>query len=116
MTLSFPDFISTHQIPVYSINFFVRFSQFWSLAIRVAQLFMTMPTPIFSHQLLILVNLYQHAKNQACSFYSRDILDLKILHFDWPSAFWAMSQELEFSQIDFSKHTIININFHYKPN
>ena len=56
-TLSFPEFISTHQKPVYSINFFVRYSQFQSSAIRVAQPFMTMPTPLFFNQLLISMNL-----------------------------------------------------------
>ena len=61
---------------------------------------MTMLTLIFFNQLLILMNLYQHAKNQAfSSFYPRDIFDLKILQSDWPGAFWAISQESEFSQI-----------------
>ena len=57
-TLSFPEFISTHQKPVYSINFFVRYSQFQSPTIRVEQLFMTIPTSIFFNQLLISMNLY----------------------------------------------------------
>ena len=48
----------THQKAVYSINFFVRYSQYYSPAI-----------------------------------------DLKILQSDWPRAFWAKSQEAEFSQI-----------------
>ena len=28
VTLNFPEFVSKHQNPVYSINFFVRYSQF----------------------------------------------------------------------------------------
>ena len=91
--------ISTHQKPIYSINFFVKYSQFKSPAIRVAQLFMTMPIQIFFNQFLVLMNMYQHAKNQAFSIYFRDIFDLKILQSDSPRAFWAISQELEFSQI-----------------
>ena len=64
------------------------------------------------------MNLYQHAKNQAfSSFFSRDILDLKILQSDFPKAFWSISQEPDFSQVwDLCKNTVNNINFHYKPN
>ena len=41
--------------------------------------FMTMPIPIFFNQLLISMNLYQHAKTLTfSSFCSRDIVDLKI--------------------------------------
>ena len=38
-------------------------------------------TDKFSDKLLIYVNLYQHAKNQAISM--RDMVDLKILQSDW---------------------------------
>ena len=41
-TLSFPEFISTHQKRVYSIHFFVRYSQFQSPAARVG-------TTIYDH-------------------------------------------------------------------
>ena len=51
--------------------------------------FLTKPTPIFFNELLISMNIYQHAKKQAfSSFSSRDIVDLKILQSDWPRAFW----------------------------
>ena len=72
-----------------------------------------MPTPIFFNQFLISMNFYQQGKNQPLSsFYSRNIFDLKILQSDWLRAFWAIYQELEFSQIwDLSKHRVININF-----
>ena len=44
-----------------------------------------MPTKILFYQLLIFVNLYQHAKNQAfSSFCWRDIVNLKILQYEWP--------------------------------
>ena len=49
---------------------------------------MTAPTPVFCNQLLVLMNFYQHAKNQTfSSFYSRDIIDLKILQTDWQEHF-----------------------------
>ena len=55
---------------------------------------MKTPISIFFNNLLISVNLYQHAKNQTfSSFCSRDIVDLKILQSDWPKTFWHISQE-----------------------
>ena len=49
---------------------------------------MTTPTPVLFIQLLITMNLYQHAKNQVfSSFCSRDMADLKILLSDSPRAF-----------------------------
>ena len=77
-----------------------------------------MPIQKFSDQLLIYVNLYQHAKNQAISLiYSRDVVDLKILQFDWLKTFWHISQESEFSQIwDLCWNTANNTNFHYRTN
>ena len=77
-----------------------------------------MSIPIFFNQLLISMNLYQRAKNQAFpSFCSRYIVDLEILQSDWPSAFWPISKEPDFSQIcDFCKNKSDNINFHYGPN
>ena len=59
-----------------------------------------MPNPIFFNELLISMNLYQHTKNQAfSSFFSGDIVNLKILQSDWPRAFWLKSQEPDFSQV-----------------
>ena len=79
--------------------------------------FFTTPTPIFFSQLLISMNLYEHAKNQTFSLIcSRDIVDLKILQPDWSRAFWLISQEQDFSQIwDLWKNTANNINVHYRP-
>ena len=63
-TFSFPEFVLACNKSVYSICSFLKYSQFQSLVTRLA-------TPIFDHahprifkQLLIFVNLYQHAKNQ----------------------------------------------------
>ena len=52
------------------------------------------------HQLLIVLNLYQHAKNKTVSLICSDeILDLKILQPDWLRVLWPISQEQNFSQI-----------------
>ena len=64
------------------------------------------------------MNLQQYAKNQAfSSFYSRDIVDLKILQSDWSIAFWPISQEPDFSQVwDLCKNTANITKFLYRPN
>ena len=59
-----------------------------------------MPNQKKFNQLLIFVNLYQHAKNEAvASIYSRELIDLKILQSHWLTAFWPISEEQDFSQI-----------------
>ena len=59
-----------------------------------------MPNKNIFDQLLTFVNLYQHAKNEAVSsICSGEIVDLKILQFDWLRAFWPISQEQDFFQI-----------------
>ena len=111
-TFSFPEFVSTYEQSVYSITCFFRYSQFQSPETRV-------PTPIFDHahpiffkQLLISMNLHQHAKNQAfLSFCSRDRVDLKFLHFDWPRTFLHISQKPRMC-----KNIANNIKFCYRPN
>ena len=88
VTLSFPEFKSKHEKPVYSINFFVRYSSFRILEPEWAYPFITTPIPISFDQLLISMNLNQHAKYQAFSYFrSRDIIYLKILQSDWPKYF-----------------------------
>ena len=53
-----------------------------------------MPYLIIFNQFLILVNLYQYAKNEAVSsISSREIADLKVLQSDWLQTFWPISQE-----------------------
>ena len=85
---------------------------------RVVAPILTMLTQKFLHQLLTFINLYELAKNQAIStFSSRDIVHLKILQSDWLSAFWPISQELDFSKThDLSWNIATNINFQYRPN
>ena len=65
-------------------------------------------------QVLIFVNLHQHAKNQAnSSISSGDIVDLKTLQRDWLRGFRPLSQEQDFPQIwDLGKNTANNITFH----
>ena len=64
------------------------------------------------------MNLYQHAKIQVfLSPCSRDIVDFKILQFDWPRAFWYISQEPYFYEmLDLFKNTADNINSRYRAN
>ena len=57
-----------------------------------------MPKQKTFNQLLILVSLYHHAKNEAISsICSGNILDLKILQSDWLRAFWDISLKQDFS-------------------
>ena len=68
--------------------------------------FWTCPPPRFLNQLLIPMNLYLFAKNQAfSSLWSEDIVNLKILLSDWPTAFWCISQEIFPNQI-FPNHGV----------
>ena len=58
-----------------------------------------MPNQKNFDQLLIFVNLYQHAENEpVLSTCSEEIVDLKIMQSDWLRAFWPISQEQDFSQ------------------
>ena len=65
-------------------------------------------------QVLIFVNLHQHAKNQAnSSISSGDIVDLKTLQRDWLRGFRPLSQEQDFPEIwDLGKNRANNITFH----
>ena len=77
-----------------------------------------MPNQKVYIQILIFVNLYQHAKNDAVSsICSGEMIDLKILQTEWLVAFWLLSQEQDFSR----KHSIYagtanSTNFHYRAN
>ena len=77
-----------------------------------------MPNQNIFNQLLIFVNLYQHAKNEAVSsICSAEIVDLKTLQSEWLMAFWLISPDQDPSQIeDLCRNTANNINFHYKTN
>ena len=74
--------------------------------------------PVFFNQLLISMNLHQHAKNQTfSSFCSSNIVNLKIKPSDWSRAFWPISQDTDFSQVwDLCKNTANILNFLYRPN
>ena len=59
-----------------------------------------MPKQKNFYQILIFVNLYQHATNYTVSsICSREMVDLKIPESDWLRPFWGISQEQDFSQI-----------------
>ena len=61
--------------------------------------FLNMPNQEIFNQLLIFMNLYQHAKNEAVSPpCSGEIVDLKILESHWLRAFWPISQKQVFSK------------------
>ena len=58
-----------------------------------------MPNQKNFDQLLIFVNLYQHAKNEAASsICSGEMVDLKILQSEWLRVFWPTSQDVDHSQ------------------
>ena len=71
-TFCFLEFAPPCKKSVHSINSFLRYSQFQSPVTRLA-------TPIqkFFDQLLIYMNLYQHAKNQAISLIFLEIWLIK---------------------------------------
>ena len=104
-------------------NQFIPLIPFWDTANFSAlrpewpYLFLTMPTTFFFNQLLISINLYQHAKTQAfSSLRSRDIINSKILQSDWLRWFWPISPEPDFSQVwDLCKNTANNMSFLYRP-
>ena len=56
-------------------------------------LFLIVATPKFFDKILIYVNLYQYAKNQAVSISFGDMVDQKILQSDWLRTFCPISQE-----------------------
>ena len=60
----------------------MRYSQFLSSSTRVGTTIYDQFHQIFFNQLLVLMSLYQHAKDQACHHFSLEIFDLKILQSD----------------------------------
>ena len=64
-----------------------------------------MPNQKIFNQLLFFVNLYQHAENKAVSsICSEEIVDLKSCDL-WLRAFWPISQEQDFFQIQICART-----------
>ena len=90
-------FQNAKSLSVYSVNSFLRYSQFESYVTGVGM-------PIFDHaqpkkiqQALIFMNFVQYAKNQAISsICSGDMADIKMVQYDWLKTFWYLSQELDF--------------------
>ena len=77
--------------------------------------FFTIPHQKLFNQLLIFVNLYQHAKNEAASLIcSGEMLDLKILLSEWLRGFRPISHKDFFQIKDLCRKTTNNINFHYR--
>ena len=63
-----------------------------------------MPQQKLFNQLLIFVDLYQHAKIEAVSsIFSGDMLDLKILQAEWLKEFWAISGTIFFPKRRFAQ-------------
>ena len=76
ITFSFPEFAPTCTISVHFIHSFLRYSQFQSRVTKLAVPIFDHAHPTFFDQILIYVNLYQHAKIQAISWiYSKDMVD-----------------------------------------
>ena len=93
-TFSFPKFVSACKKSVYSICWVLRYSQFRVQWPDWQQPFFTMLTQKIFDQLLIFVNLYQHAKNQFIpSVNSSDRDNFRVPSLD-PSiwSFWWYSQ------------------------
>ena len=62
--------------------------------------FLTMPTQNYFDQLLIWVNLHQHAKNQFIpSVHSSDTVSVKVPSHDWPNPFLIMWNPKTFQSI-----------------
>ena len=97
-------FLNTYQHAkkkktIYSIYSFLKYS-FWPCQFKK-----------FSNQNLIFINLYEHVKCTVFSlFCSGDMIHwFKILQFDWPKAFCAISQVQHFIHV-FIIHNILFLN------
>ena len=99
VTFSFLEFVPACEKSLYSVYSLLRYFN-----LRV--LWQEWLHPIFGNYTEIFkstynfMNLYQQTKNQAISsICSRDIVALKILQFDWTTAFLPISQKSDFFQI-----------------
>ena len=73
----------------HSINFFLRYSKYQSPATRVSLFIFDHAYPSIFQSTVNFHELESTLKNQAISsFYSRDIINSKILQSGWPRAFW----------------------------
>ena len=85
--LAFPNFSGNFYFPYWST---VNFRVLWT---HSGQTHFWPRSPLIDfNQLLIFINLYQHAKNKTFSWHcSGDIVDSKIGQSIWPRAFWPIS-------------------------
>ena len=94
------EFMPACKKSVNPINSFWRYSHFRVHRPDWSHPLFTMPNQKMFDQLLIFVNLYQHAKNYTVSSICvGEMVDLIILESDWLRPFWPISQEQDFSQI-----------------
>ena len=91
-------FVTSCKKSVSSICSFLRYSL--ESRIQIGEIYiLTMPDQKHLKQLLIFVNLYQHAKSEsAILICSGEKIHLKILQSDWLRAFWPISKKQNFSQ------------------
>ena len=118
------EFVPECKINIYSIFSFLRYSQF--RVHRPDQIghthfwkSRTKKFPINSQLLWIHINmrLIHITKNEAISsICSGEIVEWKILQFDWLRACWPIFQEQGFPQYRICWNTAKNINFHYRTN
>lgn len=83
LTFSFPEFVTACKNLVHPINSFLRCNLFQSHVSRMATPILNYAQSKIFKSTFNLMNLYQHAKNQAISsFCSRETVDLRILQSD----------------------------------
>ena len=86
-------------------NHYARDSQFYSPVTSLATSIFDYAHQKIFDQLLIFVNLYQHAKNQFIpSVHSSDTVNFKVPSHDWPHSFLTMPTPKTFKSI-FMKFT-----------
>ena len=116
-TFTFPEFIPLYKKSVYFVWSFwdaVNFRVPWP---DWPHPFLTMPTQKTFDQLLIFVNLYQHAKNQAISLF---ILEIWLIEKSRNLIGWEhvnpYLRNKDFPKYGICAETENNINFHYRTN
>ena len=94
ITSRFPKFAPAHKKSVHSIDSFLKYQSIFESCDQTCHTnFWPCQRKKKSDQLLVYVNLYQHAKNLVISqICSRDMVDWKILQSDWLTTFWPISQ------------------------
>ena len=94
------------QKSIYSICSFLRYSQFYSPETKLSTPIFDQAQPKIFGQLLIFVNLYQHANNEGISSISSgNIADLKTLQSDLLKTFGLNLKNKIFSNIGFAQNS-----------